>query len=1266
MVTGTRAGAVNDDFSSEVKLELWDLALDQLDHDGDLKPAGSITTDAGFNDIAWSEPDDDHPLGVIAGALENGAVDLWDAQKLRSGASDAFISRTTKHSGSVKALQWNPYRHNLLASAGAKGEIYIYDINNMANPFRLGATVARADDIECLDWNKQEKTAHILATGSSGGFVTVWDVKQKRDILTLNNQGRKAVSAVAWDPEESTKLATATPSDQEPLIYLWSLRNSSAPERTLKGHELGVLGLSWCVQDPELLLSCGKDNRTICWNPKTGEHYSDFAGGSNWAFQTKWNPHNPALIASASFDGKIVVTSIQSTNSKSDEQTAANQSLDGEDFFAKAQTQPQGTSFNLPKAPRWAARPATVSFGFGGKLIRVSADASRKSKITIDSFAVNDSVGEATKKFEEQLSGGDLAGICARKIDEAQTDEEKADWQVIETLNAGKSRKKLRQHLGFGDDVDGDLAKSAEKLGINDDAAAKPEANGDKDDFFGNGEDSDNFLADLAATKGAKTNNPFHIYTGSESDADKGITRALMLGEFEAALDICLKEDRISDAFMIAVCGGQKCIDKAQNAYLKKKANGPNYLRLLASIVGKNLWDVVHNADISNWKEVMATFCTYADENEFSDLCEALGDRLEEAYQSSNDKALRRDASFCYLAGAKLEKVVNNWVEELQEHEKASLEKSEDNDSFSVHTKCLQEFIEKVSVFRKVTAFQDTEMQSTADWKLAPLYSLYAEYAEILAAHGQLPSAAQYIGLLPTKFDGAETAQQRIRQATTKTAAANQARAATTQRTATRAQPVVPAFQPTQPAQPLINQARNAAPSPYAPAGSGTPAQSAPNAYAPVSNAYAPTNNAYAPAGYQPPQPSAPYGQPAAYGGYQPPQQQAPLAPPPRAGAGSPSVAPPFTAKKVGDWNDMPEGFLKERQPNSRRGTPGPQPVGSPFPNAAPNTMSSPPPPTSSQYGFQKSSAPLPPPPKAGEAPPRIMSPPMGGPHGIQRPASSAANAYAPQQPQQPAGSTLPPPAGPPPVQRGASPYQPPPSTSSAAPSSRYAPAPGSQQHPAPGAMPPQRNVAPNPYQAQQQSQTPYGAPPQTQAPPPRAGPPPQGPPRGPPPSGQSFSPAPPQEPPRTSSTPARQTYPPGDRSHISSTAQPIVDLLTPEMTRIRTVAPPTFKPQVDDMAKRINILFDHLNNDDLLKPDTVQQMVQIAQHVQNKEWDQAQSLFTEMQSAKLETEGKNWMVRVIQFPRQAHSANVIYRLVSRDLSPLAELPRLRYLLHEL
>ncbi|KAI7509367.1 hypothetical protein KC316_g21949, partial [Hortaea werneckii] len=170
---------------------------------------------------------------------------------------------------------------------------------------------------------------------------------------------------------------------------------------------------------------------------KTGEMYGDFAAGSNWAFQTRWNPHNPSLIASASFDGKILVTSIQATNSKPEDQAASNQALDGEDFFAKAQTQPQGISFTLPKAPKWAARPVSVSFGFGGKLVRTKKGADGKSTVTVETFSVDDTIGEMAQEFEEKMRTGDLAGICENKIENAKTDEEKADWQVIETLNAG-------------------------------------------------------------------------------------------------------------------------------------------------------------------------------------------------------------------------------------------------------------------------------------------------------------------------------------------------------------------------------------------------------------------------------------------------------------------------------------------------------------------------------------------------------------------------------------------------------------------------------------------------------------------------------------------------------------------------------------------------------------------------------------------------------------------------------------------------------------
>lgn len=48
LATGTRAGAVADDFSNETKLELWDLDLDNHDQGLELQPVVSVSTDSGY------------------------------------------------------------------------------------------------------------------------------------------------------------------------------------------------------------------------------------------------------------------------------------------------------------------------------------------------------------------------------------------------------------------------------------------------------------------------------------------------------------------------------------------------------------------------------------------------------------------------------------------------------------------------------------------------------------------------------------------------------------------------------------------------------------------------------------------------------------------------------------------------------------------------------------------------------------------------------------------------------------------------------------------------------------------------------------------------------------------------------------------------------------------------------------------------------------------------------------------------------------------
>jgi protein transport protein SEC31 len=46
LATGTKAGAVDEGFSNDTQLELWDLDLDNTRQGQELQPAASISTDS--------------------------------------------------------------------------------------------------------------------------------------------------------------------------------------------------------------------------------------------------------------------------------------------------------------------------------------------------------------------------------------------------------------------------------------------------------------------------------------------------------------------------------------------------------------------------------------------------------------------------------------------------------------------------------------------------------------------------------------------------------------------------------------------------------------------------------------------------------------------------------------------------------------------------------------------------------------------------------------------------------------------------------------------------------------------------------------------------------------------------------------------------------------------------------------------------------------------------------------------------------------------
>lgn len=100
----------------------------------------------------------------------------------------------------------------------------------------------------------------------------------------------------------------------------------------------------------------------------------------------------------------------------------------------------------------------------------------------------------------------------------------------------------------------------------------------------------------------------------------------------------------------------------------------------------------------------------------------------------------------------------------------------------------------------------------------------------------------------------------------------------------------------------------------------------------------------------------------------------------------------------------------------------------------------------------------------------------------------------------------------------------------------------------------------------------------------------------------------------------------PGDRSHIPLQSRPIFDLLSSDMQRVKARAPANFQKQVIDTEKRLNILFDHLNNQDLLKEDTTGRMVELSQALQARDYEHAQAIHLDLLTNKTDQCGQ-WMV---------------------------------------
>eukprot|EP00112_Aurelia_sp_Birch-Aquarium-sp1_P011275 Seg237.6 transcript_id=Seg237.6/GoldUCD/mRNA.D3Y31 product="Protein transport protein Sec31A" protein_id=Seg237.6/GoldUCD/D3Y31 len=778
LAAGTAAQQLDATFSTTAALEIFH--VDFGNSAIEMPVAGSIECSQRLHKVIWGScgiKSEEHPSGIIIGGTDNGHIFVYDAAKIiNDDSEDRIAMRLDRHSGPVQALDINPYQENLLASGANDSEIFIWDLNKPDTPLTPGAKSTPLDNISCVHWNKQVQ--HIMASSSPSGRVVVWDLRKSEPIIKVGDTSAMLhCKSMAWHPEVATQMVIGNEDDRYPVIQLWDLRFATSPVKVMEGHSRGILSLDWCPQDPDLLMSCAKDNRILCWNPNTssqnGEIIYELPTTSQWCFDVLWCPRNPGVLSTASFDGHVTVSSVMGSGAVPSNASADKvaSSFGGDAFAGQPhEAKPLPVPEPLKKPPRWMRRPCGASFAFGGKLLTFGNFPDQPAKqVSVSQVVTEGEFLQRSGELENALLSGQLVEFCDQKIGQSASDTERTLWSFLKVNFDKEPRLQFLDLLGYHpqelakkissmSSIPKSLASSSSQMvGVDaDELASKMQLLDTEEPGKVKSEGGLYYSGSASPAQGTKTpasdtdassafdrigalsidtslnastsiiDDPGRpvspLMISVDEDTDGLVSQSLLTGNFEGAVDICFKADRMAEALILAVAGGPELFARTQKRYLDQARSSIS--KLISCVVGRDWRSIVETCAIDNWKEALATLVTYGRAEEFFELCDLLGQRLENEAQNYTS------AIICYICSGNVERLVSCWSKTVPRDASPLL---------------LQDLIEKVMVLKKAVEREKKQTAATSNSFLAGQLS---KYGNILASQGSYETAMVYLSTI--------------------------------------------------------------------------------------------------------------------------------------------------------------------------------------------------------------------------------------------------------------------------------------------------------------------------------------------------------------------------------------------------------------------------------------------------------------------------------------------------------------------------------------
>ncbi len=469
----------------EGQLELFE--FDPASRATDMVLRGGTKTSLKFECLSWAKfsAQGAHPAGILAGGMTDGSITVWDpAALIAAGPGQAqaqhrpLANIAGRHKANVSTLQFNPAdnMNHILATGSADNTVLLFDLKAPSGGEIAHYAPAEGDvtghqaPVSAVAWNNE--VGHILASASRDGTTSVWDLRAKRPWCHLRDPSRQPCSAIAWNPPGSGQvlLMTASDDDMKPVMRLWDLRKSTTTPflelgaaQGRDGHSRGITSLAWCPYDEAIIVSSGKDKRTLFWDLyacavvqelDTSELDGGGGGGGGGGSGGGADGGGSAIGIGAGMGGGSgfgqgapsgfgqgaggigggAGIGFGAGIGAGQLQGGAGGATGGSEGVRELMWSPcmpgvlacstlgremqvHGiTAFagNPQRAPKWLQRPGGVSFGFGGKLATCSKEG--QNKVTISSVQAEPSLVRSANQFSEAMATGDFGSYCTFKV----------------------------------------------------------------------------------------------------------------------------------------------------------------------------------------------------------------------------------------------------------------------------------------------------------------------------------------------------------------------------------------------------------------------------------------------------------------------------------------------------------------------------------------------------------------------------------------------------------------------------------------------------------------------------------------------------------------------------------------------------------------------------------------------------------------------------------------------------------------------------------